>query len=91
MLIAKTIYITFIISLGYFLILTIYYIFLALIGSIEEGKRASQGEKEDYSLFYLSPLKIPVSIIMPLMFVLFLFLHTSDNALNRLSQGLQKP
>ena len=65
MLIAKVIYTIFIISLGYFLVLTVYYMFLAFVGSIEEAKRASQGEKEDYSLFYLSPLKIPVSIIMP--------------------------
>lgn len=65
MLIPKIIYAVFIASLGYFLVLTIYYIFLAVIGSIEEMKRAMQGESEDYSLFYFSSLKLPVSIILP--------------------------
>ncbi|MDP3791741.1 MAG: glycosyltransferase [Candidatus Omnitrophota bacterium] len=63
--IPKIIYTVFIASIGYFLILTVYYIFLALVGSIEEMKRALQGEDENYSLFYLSPLKLPVSIVVP--------------------------
>ena len=62
---SKLIYTVFVISLGYFLVLTIYYMFLALIGSFEEARRSLQGEKEDYSRFYLSPLKMSVSIIIP--------------------------
>lgn len=65
MLTPKIIYAVFIASLGYFLVLTIYYLFLAVIGSIEEMKKAMQGESEDYSLFYFSSLKLPVSIILP--------------------------
>lgn len=59
------IYAVFLVSLGYFLVLTVYYIFLAAVGSIEEMKRAMQGESDDYSLFYFSSLKLPVSIILP--------------------------
>ncbi|MDO8535715.1 MAG: glycosyltransferase family 2 protein [Candidatus Omnitrophota bacterium] len=59
------IYTVFVVSLGYFVVLTVYYIFLAAVGSIEEMKRAMQGETEDYSLFYFSSLKLPVSIILP--------------------------
>ena len=59
----KLVYTVFLVSLGYFLLLTVYYMILALIGSFEEARRALQGEKEDYSQLYLSPLKIPVSII----------------------------
>ena len=65
MLIPKIVYTVFVASLGYFLVLTIYYLFLAAIGSIEEMKRAMEGESEDYSLFYFSSLKLPVSIILP--------------------------
>lgn len=65
MFVPKLIYAVFVISLGYFLVLTVYYIFLALIGATEDTKRAFQGEQEDYSLFYFSPLKIPVSIVVP--------------------------
>jgi len=65
MLAAKIIYAVFVASLGYFVILTIYYIFLAVVGSIEEMKKAMEGESEDYSLFYFSSLKLPVSIILP--------------------------
>lgn len=65
MFIPKIIYAVFIASLGYFLLLTIYYIFLALIGSSEEARRTLQSEEENYSLFYLSPLKIPVTVIVP--------------------------
>jgi cellulose synthase/poly-beta-1,6-N-acetylglucosamine synthase-like glycosyltransferase len=65
MLTAKIFYTMFLVLFGYFLALTIYYLFLALIGSIEEARRSLQGEKEDYSLLYLSPLKMPVTIIVP--------------------------
>ena len=65
MLTAKIIYTVFIVSFGYFFVLTVYYIFLALIGSLEGTKRIFQSDTEDYSLFYFSPLKIPISIILP--------------------------
>ena len=42
MLAPKIIYTVFVASLGYFLVLTIYYIFLAVVGSIEEMKKAMQ-------------------------------------------------
>lgn len=61
----KMIYIVFISSLGYFIILTLYYLFLILIGSAEGARRESQGEGENYPLFYLSTLRLPVSIIVP--------------------------
>lgn len=59
------IYAVFIASLVYFVILTIYYIFLALVGSYEETKRVLGGEDANYSLFYFSPLRIPVTFILP--------------------------
>lgn len=65
MFLPKLIYTVFIISLVYFITLTVYYAFLALVGSIEGARRALQGEEEDYALFYFSPLKNPVSIILP--------------------------
>ena len=62
---AKLIYAVFVASFLYFLVLMIYYTFLALIGSSEETHRALQGEEEDYPLFYFSSLRLPVSIIVP--------------------------
>ncbi|MDP3729956.1 MAG: glycosyltransferase [Candidatus Omnitrophota bacterium] len=59
------IYAVFIASLGYFVILTAFYLFLTLIGSFEAVRRESQGAEEDSSLFYLATLKLSVSIIMP--------------------------
>lgn len=65
MFLPKLIYAAFIASLVYFLALTIYYMVLALIGSFEEAKRVLTGEDENYSLFYFSPLRIPVTFILP--------------------------
>ena len=65
MFIPSIIYAVFIVSLGYFVALMVFYLFLALIGSFEGVRRESQGEGEDYPLFYLSTLKLSVSIIMP--------------------------
>ena len=65
MVIPKIIYAVFIVSLGYFIILMVYYLLLILVGSSEEIRRESQGEDEDYPLFYLSTLRLPVSIIVP--------------------------
>ncbi|MDD5423165.1 MAG: glycosyltransferase [Candidatus Omnitrophota bacterium] len=65
MLTPKIVYAVFVACLGYFLFLTIYYAFLALIGSYEGRKRSLQGEEEDYSLVYFSNFNIPVSFIVP--------------------------
>jgi biofilm PGA synthesis N-glycosyltransferase PgaC len=65
MVIPAIIYAAFVISLAYFLILTAYYIFLAFVGSVEELRRVLQGDKENYSLVYFSPIKISVSFIVP--------------------------
>lgn len=62
---SRIIYAVFIISLGYFIALTIYYLVLALIGSFENRKRAFEEEVEDYSLFYFSKFKMPVTLIVP--------------------------
>jgi cellulose synthase/poly-beta-1,6-N-acetylglucosamine synthase-like glycosyltransferase len=59
------IYAVFIISLVYFIALTVYYLVLALIGSFENTKRTFEEEAEDYSLFYFSNLKMPVTLIVP--------------------------
>lgn len=59
------IYAVFLISLVYFAVLLVFYLFLVLVGSFEGIRRTSQGEGEDYPLFYLSTLKLSVSIIMP--------------------------
>lgn len=59
------IYAVFIVSLGYFFILTVYYLFLALIGSYEEARRLLTGEGENYSLAYFSRMRIPVTFVMP--------------------------
>lgn len=65
MAVSAIIYTTFIVSLAYFLVLTIYYMFLAFIGSLEELRKVLQGEEEDYSLLYFSPLRTPVTFILP--------------------------
>ncbi|MDD5679880.1 MAG: glycosyltransferase [Candidatus Omnitrophica bacterium] len=62
---AKFFYIIFVISFGYFLILTFYYLFLVIIGSYENVKKALEREGENYPLLYFSTFKMPVSIIMP--------------------------
>lgn len=59
------IYTVFVASLAYFLAVMVYYIFLALVGSLEEMRKTLQGEGEDYSLVYFSTLKIPVTFILP--------------------------
>lgn len=59
------IYAVFLAALAYFLVLTVYYIFLALMSSVEGAKKEMEGEGEDYSLIYFSTFKIPVSIVVP--------------------------
>jgi len=51
--------------LGYFLILTLFYLFLAVVGFFEGKRRAWEGEVEDYPLFYFSTFTPPVSLIIP--------------------------
>ena len=58
-------YIVFFIFFAYFIVITLFYFFLALVGFFESFKRKHESEKEDYPLFYLSTLTIPVSIIIP--------------------------
>ncbi len=64
-LISKIIYILFPVFLSYFLIVMFYYLFLALVGLAEGKRRTRESEMEDYRLFYISTLTIPVSIIIP--------------------------
>ena len=61
----RIIYTVFVISFGYFVVLTAYYIVLAVIGSLEGLKREFEDDDENYPLFYTSALKMPVSIIVP--------------------------
>lgn len=62
---ANIFYILFLIFLGYFLVLTVFYIFLAVLGLIEGKKRGRESEEEDYPLVYLSAFAVPVSIVIP--------------------------
>lgn len=63
--ISNIVYIAFLASLGYFLALMVYYVFLVIVGSLEEDKRTYQSEREDYSLPYFSTFRLPVSFILP--------------------------
>lgn len=58
-------YAVFVFFLGYFLILLSFYLFLIIVGFIEEGKRTWESRVEDYPLAYLSSFNIPVSVVMP--------------------------
>ncbi len=64
-LLPKLTYIVFLIFLSYFLILTVFYLFLAVVGFLEGKKRRQESEEENYPLAYLSTMAIPVSIIVP--------------------------
>lgn len=55
----------FIISLGYFLTLTVYYLVLAFVGLFENRKRTLEEDAENHSLFYFSKFKMPVTLIVP--------------------------
>jgi len=65
MFIPKVIYSVFLISLVYFVALTVYYMFLAVVASLEGAKKELEGAGEDYSLVYFSTFKIPVSFVIP--------------------------
>lgn len=58
-------YVIFLISFSYFVILTVYYLMLALIGLLESQKRVEGERNEDYPLFYSSSFAIPVSLVIP--------------------------
>ena len=55
----------FIIFFSYFVVLTVYYLILALIGLLETGRRMEESRNEDYPFFYSSSFAIPVSIVIP--------------------------
>jgi len=55
----------FIFFFGYFIFLSVFYLFLAFIGFIEGRKRSWESQTEVYPLAYLSSNAISVSIIMP--------------------------
>ena len=61
----KIIYSLFLIFFGYFIILTAFYLFFAIIGFIEKKKREFEGESEDYPLLYFSTATSSISIIIP--------------------------
>ncbi len=58
-------YIAFLVFAGYFILLTLYYIFLAGVGFIEGKKRFRESEDEIYHLLSASIFSLPVSIIIP--------------------------
>jgi len=57
-------YIIFLIFFGYFLLVMVFYLLLALLGMIEGRRRSWESEEEDYPLAYLSTIAIPVSIVI---------------------------
>ncbi len=61
----EIIYGIFVFSIVYFIALTVYYTFLAIVGSRANIKRSFESAEDDYPLFYFSAVKMPVTIIMP--------------------------
>ncbi|MEK7447914.1 MAG: glycosyltransferase [Planctomycetota bacterium] len=59
------VYILFVIFFGYFIVLTLYYLVLLIIGLIEGKKRALQDRLENYPILSSSGFTIPVSVILP--------------------------
>ena len=64
-LVIKPTYYIFIFFFSYFLLLSVFYLFLAFLGFIEGRKRSWESQEEDYPLAYLSSNAISVSIIVP--------------------------
>ena len=62
---AKTTYIISIIFFLYFLVLITYYLFLSIVGFIEERRKRWENEAEDYPLAYFASFTLPVSIVIP--------------------------
>lgn len=50
---------------GYFILLVLCYFVLAVIGSMEEKKRALEARQEDYAALSSSSFTLPVSVIIP--------------------------
>lgn len=64
-LLSKIIYTAFPVFLGYFLILTFFYLILSVIGLLEGKRRAWESEEEDYPAVYFTAVNTPVSVIIP--------------------------
>ena len=62
---SKCTYVVFWVFFGYFIILTLNYLFLGIIGLFERKIWTRREEEEDYPLFYFSTFNLPVSIIVP--------------------------
>lgn len=62
---SKGFYLSFVVFFCYFLVVTVFYLILALIGFFEGRKRDLQGQVEDYPLLYFSSAASSVSIIIP--------------------------
>jgi cellulose synthase/poly-beta-1,6-N-acetylglucosamine synthase-like glycosyltransferase len=65
MLLPKIFYVIFLVFFSYFIVFIFNYLFLVLVGILEEKKRRLEGQTEDYSLSYFSSFSLPVSIIIP--------------------------
>ena len=61
----KFAYTAFLVFFSYFIILTLYYLILALIGMFETRKRVRESDDEKYASLYLSSFTASVSIIIP--------------------------
>lgn len=60
------IYAVFVIFFGYFIVLTLYYLFLVLVGLLESEKRSEEEElAEEYVALAASAFTLPVSVIIP--------------------------
>lgn len=58
-------YAAFVVFVFYFLILTAYYLFLAIVGLIEGKKRSRESDEEIYPVLAAAATTLPVSIIIP--------------------------
>ena len=62
---ARIIYVIFLISLGYFGILTVYTLFLVIVALIEDRRRIREHKMENYGMLLSSTFTLPVSIVIP--------------------------
>jgi cellulose synthase/poly-beta-1,6-N-acetylglucosamine synthase-like glycosyltransferase len=62
---ARIFYLWFIVFFSYFVLLTLYYLFLVLVGILETEKRTEQDAAEDYATLANSSFSLDVSIIIP--------------------------
>lgn len=58
-------YASYLVFVTYFVVLTVYYIFLAVVGIIEGRRRTRQSEEEFYGALDRSQFTLPVSIVIP--------------------------